>query len=255
MIFFPHIHRAAGSTVHSYFYPYFQPGGRHFVVSGWGELTAVAERIRNISNAHCYLGGHVGLHELKRYGIPVSDSDIVFSTVRDPLERAVSLYYLAQRSPDWFPHVDGGALDKGVAYFYQYMRENRLFFNNDHCVMLSGVPRYRDTVRLIKERFALVGACSHMADFEKALQELCAPIIPGFAIQAERVNAAYHQMSSPGHWEKRRQLYDVTGYSLAEKIRRDNDQDVLLVEYIEREHGGVFRAPERFTPLDPAILP
>src|SRR5688572_15591252 len=119
MIFFCHVHRTAGSSIHSYFHDYF--AGRWFVVSGNGELPLVSQAVSQIDGRQFYLGGHVGLHDLQAGSIAVQDSDIVFTTTRDPVERAVSLYFLMLRSPEWLGFPTNGAIE-GFERFYTSMR-------------------------------------------------------------------------------------------------------------------------------------
>jgi hypothetical protein len=251
MIFFSHVPRTAGTTIHSYFSKpfggpeqvrsgHFEPGLRWLVVSGVGELPAVAEVVRNLPDRLYYLGGHVGLHDLAAVGIAVEPDDIVIAVTRDPVERAISLFYLAQRSPDWLPFLPPEATARGFAHFYTYCRDSGVFFHNDHCRTLADSESFDDTLNSLKSHFDLVGSTSAMGAFERSLTRICAPHIPGFAIGSRRENAAFHHYTESGEWRPKARVEELVGPELIAKIESDNREDMRLVDFVERIHDGVF---------------
>ena len=251
MIFFSHVPRTAGSTIHSYFSKPFDgleqvqsghygPGSRWLVVSSAEELPAVAEVIRYLPDRHYYLGGHVGLHELAAAGIGIEPDDIVIAMTRNPVERAISLYYLALRSPDWLPFLPPEATSNGFAHFYAYCRTSGVFFHNDHCRTLSGTQSFEETLRVLEADFNLVSSQSAMGAFERALTRLCAPLISGFEIDPKRENAAFHHRTENGEWRPKDFVKELAGPELIAKIESDNGEDIRLVDFVERIHNGVF---------------
>ena len=263
MIFFSHVPRTAGTTIHSYFSKpfggpeqvrsgHFEPGSRWLVVSSAYELPAVAEVVRNLPDRHYYLGGHVGVHDLAAVGITVEPDDIVIAMVRNPVERAISLFYLAQRSPDWLPFLPPEATGRGFTYFYTHCRDSGVFFHNDHCRALAGSECFEDTLDRLESHFDLVGSTSAMGAFERALTLVCAPLIPGFAIAPGRENAAFHYSTEGGEWRPKHRVEELAGPELIAKIESDNRDDIRLVDFIERHHNGVLRNEQKrggvFTP-------
>jgi hypothetical protein len=246
MIFFAHVQRTAGTSIHKYFRTAFKrptrlaPGARHLVLSGPHELPAAAEVIRNLPDSRLYLGGHIGLHQVTEAGIPFLASDVAFATVRNPLERAVSMYYLALRSPEWMPHL-AAITYRGFEYFYDFCRDLGEYFLNDHCRMLAGSDSFGSTMACVQEKFDIVGSVAHMEEFERALLEVCAREAPRLEIHSSRENAAYHRRAEPGTWQRKAEVSEHVSPGLATRIARENEADFALVEWVETAHGGVFR--------------
>jgi hypothetical protein len=251
MIFFCHVQRTAGTTIHRHFSKVFGgpervtsggfiSGSRWLVLSGTAEVPGAAKVVHGLPDRQFYLGGHVGLHDLAAAGIDASASDIVLSTVRDPVERALSLFYLSRRSPDWFPdqrdHIEG----RGFDYFYKFCRDSGAYFNNDHCRLIAATEDFEQTRSFIETRFSLVGSMAYMGAFERAIERMCAPVVPGFRIEAARENAALHEQTADGSWLAKATVAGVGGQRLVETIQADNEADVRLVDYVERCCGGLF---------------
>ena len=251
MIFFSHVPRTGGTTVHHYFSkPFggpeqvrsgnFEPGSRWLVVSDAYELPAVAEVVRNLPDRDYYLGGHIGLHHLAEAGISLEPSDMVIAMVRNPVERAISLFYLAQRSPDWLPFLRPEVTARGFTYFYTHCRNSGVFFHNDHCRTLAGSESFEDARDRLETHFDLVGSQSAMGAFEFALARVCKPRISGFAIVPARENAAFHYSTVGGKWRPKERVEELAGAELIARIESDNREDVRLVDFVERLHKGLF---------------
>ena len=65
VIVFIHIERTAGSSIHAWFHPHNRPEfvDKYLLVSGDGELPAVAERLKN--QPGFYLGGHANSEAIR----------------------------------------------------------------------------------------------------------------------------------------------------------------------------------------------
>jgi hypothetical protein len=174
-------------------------------------------------------------------GIAIEPNDIVIAMVRNPVERAISLFYLAQRSPDWLPFLPPEATEHGFAYFYTHCRDSGVFFHNDHCRTLVGSESFEDTLDRLESHFDLVGSTSAMGTFERALTRVCAPVIPGFAIIPGRENAAFHYSAEGGTWRPKRRVEELAEPKLIARIESDNGDDMRLVNFVEQHHNGVFR--------------
>jgi hypothetical protein len=251
MIFFAHVQRTGGSSVHSYFFQYFRCPGRlrsgsfhskcrSLIASGIGDLPAASNAIAALPDRDFYFGGHIGLHDLQSFNIQLKSEDIVFSLVRDPVERAISLFFLMQRSPDWFPTIYPHVESRDFAYFYEFNRDAGHYFRDDHCRLISGRPSFKDAVKHIEQRFAIVGATSSMNEFERALVRTCAPLLTGFQIRPRRENAAWHRQTGANEWAAKASVKDVAAPRLIEKIRRENENDMRLKHFVEGVHGGLF---------------
>jgi hypothetical protein len=264
MIFFCHIERTAGTAVHSSFARMFggpgvvrsggfEAGRPFFVVSGDRELRAVGEIARQLPDRDFYLGGHVGLHHLPIAGIEVEDSDLVFTVVRDPVERAVSLYFLARRSAGWFTEAQNEAAARGFEYFYSFHRDSGIYFCNDHCRLIGNAATYEAAAAVLERHFTLAGTCRAITLFEQAIQRHLGER-KGLQFALSRENAAWHERTENGGWRKKSPLDAIVPEALRARILSDNEEDAKLVDFIERQHGGLFSKSNRLSGSLEALL-
>jgi hypothetical protein len=249
VIFFCHIPRTAGTSVHTTFAPKFggtdgrsggfEAGRPFFVVSDASQLGAVGEIVRELPDRHFYLGGHVGLHHLPLAGIEVGESDLVFTIVRDPVERAVSLYFLTKRSPEWFVKTQGEAAERGFEYFYSFQRDSGVYFHNDQCQLIGNTETYEAAVATLERHFTLAGSSGAITLLEQAIQRSLGET-NGFRFALSRENAAWHERTKDGGWRKSSAIDEIVPEALRARIMSDNEQDAQLVDLIERQHGGLF---------------
>jgi hypothetical protein len=215
----------------------FEAGRPFFVVSGDHELPVVGEIARELPDRHFYLGGHVGLHHLPIAGIEVEDSDLVFTIVRDPVERAVSLYFLAMRSAGWFTEAQNEAAARGFEYFYSFHRDSGIYFRNDHCRLIGNAETYEAAAAILERHFTLAGSCGAIDLLEQAIQR---HLGEGFGFALSRENAAWHERTENGGWRKKSSIGAIVPEPLRARIMSDNEEDARLVDLIERQHGGLF---------------
>jgi hypothetical protein len=250
VIFFCHVERTAGTAVHSSFARLFggpaivrsggfEAGRPFFVVSRHDELAAVGEIARELPDRHFYLGGHVGLHHLPIAGIEIQDSDLVFTVVRDPVERSVSLYFLVRRSAGWFAEAQNEAAARGFEYFYSFHRDSGIYFRNDHCRLIGNANTYEAAAAILERHFALAGTCGAIPLFEQAIQRHLGEG-KGFRFALGRENAAWHERTEDGGWRKKSSIGAIVPEPLRARIMSDNEEDAQLVDLIERQHGGLF---------------
>jgi hypothetical protein len=250
VIFFCHIERTAGTAVHANFARMFggpdvvrsggfEAGRPFFVVSGPHELPAVGEIARELPDRHFYLGGHIGLHHLPLAGIEIEDSDLVFTVVRDPIERAVSLYFLAKRSAEWFTEAQNEAAARGFEYFYSFHRDTGIYFWNDHCRLIGNAGTCETAAAILERHFALAGTRRDIPLFEQAIQRYFGEG-SGVRLALGRENAAWHERTDNGGWRKKSSINAIVSEPLRARIMSDNEEDAQLVDLIERQHGGLF---------------
>jgi hypothetical protein len=217
----------------------FRAGRPFFLVSGPQELPAAGEIARELPDRHFYLGGHVGLHHLPLAGIEVEDSDLVFTLVRDPVERAVSLYFLALRSAGWFSKAQNEAAARGFEYFYSFHRDAGIYFRNDHCRLIGNTSTYEAAAAILERHFSLAGTCGAITLFEQAIQRHFGEG-NGFRFALGRENSAWHERTENGGWQKKSSIGAIVPEPLRARILSDNEEDAQLVDLIERQHGGLF---------------
>lgn len=238
MIVFVHIHRTAGSSIHASFADHFPD--RWLVASGNGDLEHFAQVVAASDDRNFYIGGHVGLHDLAEWGISVAPSDIRFSVLRDPLERAASLFCLLRRSPDWFPHITPHVENKDFPYFYEFCRDHGYHFLNDSCRLLSNSQNYENAEKAIVETMDIVGFTTQMPLFEKALAELLSPVLPHFHILEEKQNVALQAGITSSVRDVRSSVEEIIGKAFIERVMVDNESDARLVNFVACKHEGVF---------------
>lgn len=237
MIVFVHIARSGGSKIHEIMLSHF--GEQAIIFNGLVNIPRALECALDSSNRRWYLGGHVHFAQLCPFLESRQPSDILFSTTRDPVERAVSLYYLCLRSPTWQPTLAPIARERGFAPFYSAAVDAGMLGNNPQCRFLSGSPDWRETLAAFQRHYDLVGTYRFYDNFLKRLETLLRPQVPGVRIDGERINAAYH-IDTGGHWKRRDAFETLVSPDIRRRIERDNDQDFALIEHIESLEDGVF---------------
>src|SRR5262249_4179798 len=185
-----------------------------FIVSSPAELWNVSRVLEQLPSRTFYLGGHAGLHHLREAGIEVDESDLILSLVRDPVERAVSLYFLALRSPDWFAPKFSEAARMGFEYFYSFSVDTTRYFDNAQCRLIANSTEYAEAIGVIERSFDLIGTTSKISMFETELHRLCATRLPQFHLLPERENAAWHKQTGSGEWVRQTCLDDIVDTTL-----------------------------------------
>lgn len=240
MIAFVHIERTGGSKINNALMSRFED--RRLIVTGSGETQAQLRTLlsKTVQPRDFYLGGHVRFDLIAGFiGTPGPDR-LLFSTTRHPVERAVSAYFLALRSPEWLPELSPVAQREGFPAFYAAGQEHGLLRGDRQCFALSGTRDFRRTLDVIREQFDLVGTHRHYPALLRRLEQRIGEYgLPGFAFDAARVNAAYHY-ECQAQWVENMPLDQVVDPETRRRIEADNAHDLSLVAYLESLPDGLW---------------
>lgn len=241
MILFVHIERTGGFKLHRALEPHFE--GRHFVVDTAEQARAVQAQLQSHPTRDVYFGGHMSIAEIR----PLLDlrqaGDLLFSTTRDPVERAVSLYFLTLRSPAMQPNLAAIAQQGGFGDFYRAARDYPVFAPNSQCRALSGTPDFGHALAAMTNDFDLVGTHRHYGAFLRRLERRLAVLIPGVSIDDSRANAAYHYETRDARWVANLTLDEVVDADTRQLIEQDNAHDMALVAHLESLPDGLWERP------------
>lgn len=246
MIVFVHVPRTAGSTIHSWFYPPTVPvlGDRFVVVDS---ADGLAERCAAFAgdDRPSYVGGHFSYLDAQEAGL-LARPKLLFSTTRDPVERAASFFMLMKRSPDWLPRLSSRIGEHGFAYFYELCVEQGLSFPNGLCRQIANADSFAQTAAFIAANYTFVGSSNRMDEVRRALTDRVRPIAPDFQPQPARRNAAMHGVDPQ----------DIVGPAMAERLREANYEDWQLHRWIEANGivWGCAPGIEASPALEPEIL-
>ncbi|WP_036285798.1 sulfotransferase family 2 domain-containing protein [Methylocystis sp. ATCC 49242] len=225
LIVFNHIPRTSGSSIHASFDEALK-SRNFFVFNGSLEDEQKFAAAFNDRGAGVfYTGGHIGFQRLQKLGL-LNDENLLFSIVRDPVERMLSLYYLMRRSPDWQPHIAAHVGDRDFAYYYDFCREKGFHTGNAQCRAIAGVESFEAARERVSQHYSLVGCLSHVAMTYNALEVIVRNFLPEF-----RYLGPMNEAPRDGQ---------TISSGLAERIRQDSSEDCLLVDFIERDCGGLF---------------
>ncbi|MCO5070955.1 MAG: hypothetical protein M9944_07080 [Rhizobiaceae bacterium] len=157
-----------------------------------------------------------------------SDIRVLFAVTRDPVERAISLYALMRRSPDWLPHIAPFVGDRNFEYFYEFCRDRGYYFPNDQCRRIGGSASFSATRSIIMERYSFVGSSDRIDLVASALRSRLSDILPGFSAPSVRLNGGKY-----GNDEIR------LSKRMAAKVEDHNSEDAELHHFIVEE-GGLY---------------
>jgi hypothetical protein len=93
---------------------------------------------------------------------------------------------------------------------------------------------------VLQRHFDLVGSVRRMTAFNTALNDLCAPMVPGLSLDTRRENAAYHYERKPSIWRTKANIDDIAGAGFVRTIQDDNSEDVQLIHFIDVVNNGLF---------------
>jgi hypothetical protein len=248
MIVFVHIERTGGSKVHGALEPYFD--GRVTIFNGAVDIRSGLATALEQPDRRWYLGGHIRFANLGPFLKSRQPSDVLFSTTRDPLDRAMSLYFLTRRSPDWLPELAPFA-QRSFADFYAAAVDCGMLYENSQCQCLANSKDWRETVKVIRQHYNLVGTYRYYPQFLQRLEHVLEADVPGLRFDDSWTNTAYHLGAAGGIWERRFDIDELVDLPTRRRIEREHDGDYALVEFIESRPGAVLSPGDGFPPSSP----
>jgi len=168
-IIFLHIHKTAGTTLHTILDRQYQPQEVYVIDADGHNLDHFANLSQQRRDAVRLLKGHMdfGLHEFLR--LPYT----YFTFLRRPIERVISHYYFIRRTPS-HPHYHL-ARRLNLRQFVE-SETNKLMVNGQTRILAGGYPHYRfgskknelleRAKRNLRQHFAVVGL---MEQFDESL--------------------------------------------------------------------------------------
>ena len=236
MIVFVHIERTGGSKIHDALMA--QLPEHHVIVSSPSLVEAALDRVLADRENCWYLGGHVRFAELGPFLRSRRAGDTLFSSVRAPIDRALSLYFFALQNPSSMPALARIA-QRSFAEFYAAASDADVFAPNAQCRFLANTTDLAEVRAALHQHYDIVGVHHRYKCFCERLQQLLLPSIPGLRIDRSRINAAYHQLIGEDAWERAAAPCVLVDAATRRRIERDNQADCALVEFIGRQPAGV----------------
>lgn len=271
MIVFIHIERTGGSTLHNAILPHFParsvtlnidpdsiPKVGHKALLFLGQAADVSGEINRALSAregNLYIAGHVVFPLLGQFLRARTAEDILFSTTRNPIERAASLRAIVQQKPHFAPALAELAKSRPFADFYAAAVDQGALAPNRQCFALSGRADFDHTMKVLREHYNVLGTHRYYAAFQTALEPLLQQQIPGFQFSRLRAHAAFHQPSGEGDWTPVQTLDALIDDATRKRIERDNEHDLELIRFLESEPDGVFVNTPRPKPVTTTEAP
>jgi hypothetical protein len=173
MIFFIHIPKTAGTSLLKWF---LDTAGEDAV--GWYSPDNSPQKFFSdpaVRTKYRIYGGHIGFTDIVSFLKP---NDLIFSVVRDPVERGLSYFnHVANRDPNHptYKLIHGKRLEDALAASVDFKGDMK----NNQCWYLSGTIDFAKTLACVKEHRMTVVPISNM-DFllERVARALGATVIP-----------------------------------------------------------------------------
>jgi hypothetical protein len=120
------------------------------------------------------LNGYRAYTDLSNYcDLPLSRPCLPIALLRDPVHRAVSLYYFVRRKQAHEFHRL--AMDSSVQEFYRVGSSmNPVYFRNLQTTRICGVPDAKIALEFILTRYLAVGFTAHIDEFVQVLSRILA---------------------------------------------------------------------------------
>ncbi|HET8728850.1 MAG TPA: sulfotransferase family 2 domain-containing protein [Alphaproteobacteria bacterium] len=234
-----HIPKTAGLTVTRTLTAAFG-AERCLVADGVGDLRAFRERGRSLDDL-AYLGGHVTLPEIHRTLGLERRAYRAVALVREPVERAVSLFLFLKRVKNAIPHVSEAIEGRDFAYFFDYLYDtDDLHLHNMQCQYLGGAESFERARRAVETRYALVGCTEHFPLFFRPLAAAIGPACPsGWEAFASNVAPVAAAAADVQRGLKPADLADIVRPAVRRRIERTNAADMQLHRHIVETCGGL----------------
>lgn len=190
-----------------------------------------------------YIGGHFRLD----YVMPMiaerraASRPTYMTLLREPLERAFSLYLFVLRVSSALPEVTKAVQGRSFDYFIDYAYDNADWHLRDaQSWLLCGERSAVAARKAIAEHLALVGTTESWSRFYGAMRALVPLPLPedvsGFVANVApkaRPSCGMSRGSKPADWRK------VIGPAAIRKLENLNQADCELYDYVARQRGGL----------------
>ena len=240
MILFTHIPKTGGLSLSRDFWTALE--NRALVVNNVRELASFAADAPKAMIAGLeYVAGHVRLDDIEQH-LRIDPADcFCFSVVRDPIERAFSLYLFIQRNP----HLDA-AFSKRIAgkAFDEFVRlAARItpLLSNPQCLALCGQADADSAIEAMSARYNLVAEIGRFADAHSMVREASGNVVPTWSpLRMRNVAPTAVQAEDIVKGWKPARIADLISAESRRTIAECSYEDFRLLEFINGRHGVLF---------------
>ena len=195
-----------------------------------------------------YIGGHFRLdYVMPRIAERRAASQPTYMTLlREPLERAFSLYLFVLRVTNALPDLTRAVEGRDFDYFIDYAYDNAEWHLRDaQSWLLCGERSAEAAKKAIAEHLAVVGTTEAWGRFYGAMRKLdplplpedVSDFIANVAPEA-RPSCGMSRGSKPADWRK------AIGTATIRKLEILNQADFELYDYVAHERGGLITRPD-----------
>lgn len=239
-IVFTHTPRTGGSSLHAAFLRAYDR--KHWVVvDSPVSLPSRRDQITEAKADGVYVGGHFTLRDVHAHTGLDTTTTVNISTVRDPVERAVSLYAFMRKNPDVFPEITRATAGRGFGFYIDHLTECApALLVNAQCYHLCGEQSFAAATLAVSRNYTIIGDISSLRDLVGAVAtrfrgswKARRPALPR---KAE--NTAFAE------WRKQRvpEVEGLVSSACRARLEPLVEEDRRLYEWIVREHDGLYGA-------------
>lgn len=194
-----------------------------------------------------YIGGHFRLDYVKSLIAerrPASRPTYM-TLLREPLERAFSLYLFVLRVTNALPDLTRAVQGRDFDYFIDYAYDNAAWHLRDaQAWLLCGERSSEAAKKAIAEHLTVVGTTESWGRFYGAMRMLdplplpedVSDFVSNVAPEAQP-SSGMSQGSKPADWR------ETIGVAAARKLETLNQADFELYDYVARQRGGLITRP------------